>query len=124
MKSTKFWVAVAAVLLAALLAATLLSRRGGEGTVADLYQDGVLLRSIDLSQVEEPYSFVVDGPAGGNTVEVERGRIRVADAGCPDHICVEQGWISDSAAPIVCLPNRLVIQIEGGPPADVDGVTG
>ena len=42
------------------------------------------------------------------------GRIRVESADCPDQVCVDQGWISDGTVPVVCLPNRLVIQIEGG----------
>ena len=31
-----------------------------------------------------------------------------------DQICVHQGYISDGSQPIVCLPNRLIIQIQGG----------
>ena len=49
-----------------------------------------------------------------NTVLVEPGRIRVERADCPDQICVHQGDISDGSQPIVCLPNRLIIQIQGG----------
>ena len=49
-----------------------------------------------------------------NMVLVEPGRIRVERADCPDQICVHQGYISDGSQPIVCLPNRLIIQIQGG----------
>ena len=63
----------------------------------------------------EPYSFTVTGKDGlTNTVLVEPGRIRVEKADCPDQICVHQGYISDGSQPIVCLPNRLIIQIQGG----------
>ena len=60
---------------------------------------------------------------GYNVIEVERGRIRVAEADCPDQVCVRQGWISNSVVPIACLPHRLVIQLDsdGG---GVDGMTG
>lgn len=34
------------------------------------------------------------------------------EAECPDHTCINMGWL-DSAAPIVCLPNRLVIRFAG-----------
>lgn len=124
MRSTKFWVVLTAALLAVSLLAAALVLGGKTGSaVAAVYQDGRLLRTIDLSAVEEPYTFTVDGPAGTNTIEVEPGRIRVAHAGCPDQVCVNQGWISNGVVPIVCLPNGLVIQIEGGD-ADIDGVAG
>lgn len=34
------------------------------------------------------------------------------EADCPDQVCVHAGWLTDSAAPIVCLPHRLVIRLE------------
>lgn len=77
--------------------------------------NGLKQMELDLEQVDEPYSFTVDGPGGfSNTIQVEHGRIRVESAGCPDQVCVNQGWISDGTVPIVCLPNKLVIEIKGG----------
>lgn len=32
---------------------------------------------------------------------------------CPDGICVKTGWV-DGGTPIVCLPNRLIIEVKGG----------
>lgn len=125
MKSTKFWIILIAVLLAVSILGAVLTLGGRTGsTMANIYLDGQCIRSIDLSQVTEPWSFTVEGPAGANTVLVEPGRICVSHADCPDQVCVNQGWISNSVVPIVCLPNRLVIQI--GDPAqttDIDGVT-
>lgn len=126
MKSTKFWVILIAALLAVSIIGSVLTLGGRTSAVtANLYLDGQCIRSIDLSQVTDPYSFTVEGPAGTNTVLVEPGRIRVSHADCPDQVCVNQGWISNSVVPIVCLPNRLVIQIEDSAgTADIDGVTG
>lgn len=125
MKSTRFWIILVAALLAASLLGTALTLGGKTRAVtANVYLDGQCVRSIDLSQVKEPYSFLVDSPAGANTVLVEPGRVCVSHANCPDQVCVMQGWISNSVVPIVCLPNRLVIQIEGtAPNTDLDGVT-
>lgn len=125
-RSSRFWAVLLAALVAlAALAGLLVWRLGRGGTVARVYLDGALVRTIDLAQVEEGYTFSVDGPAGSNTIQVEPGRIRVCQADCPDQVCVGQGWISTSAAPIVCLPHRLVIQIgaDGGQ-EDLDAVTG
>lgn len=126
MKSTRFWVLLMGGLLAASLAATLLvwSARG-EAVTAVVYQNGRQVAVLDLSQVDAPYSFPVEGPAGVNTVQVEPGRIRVSHADCPDQVCVRQGWISNGLAPIVCLPNKVIIQIEAGQEeTDIDGVSG
>ena len=124
MRSTKFWVILIAVLLAVSLLGTVLVLGGQTDSVtANVYQDGQRIRTIDLSRVKEPYSFTVDGPAGTNTVLEEPGRICVSHADCPDQVCVMQGWISNSVIPIVCLPNRLVIQIEAeNQESVIDGV--
>ena len=125
MKSTRFWVILVAVLLGLSLAASLWVLGGkSDSATAYVYQGGQLLRAIDLSRVDQPYSFLVEGPAGTNTVQVEPGRIRVSHGDCPDQVCVHQGWISNGVVPIVCLPNQLVIQIQADAGAtDLDGVS-
>lgn len=103
------------VLVGAACAAFVLLRPAGTGAVARITLDGKLVEEIDLSAVTEPYTFTLEGPGGfTNTIQVEHGRIRVLEAGCPDQVCVNQGYISDGTVPIVCLPNRLVIEIVGG----------
>lgn len=114
-KSTK----VILLLLAAAVAACAVFLLLGPGKtgrpVARITLDGALVEEIDLGGVGEAYSFALDGPGGfSNTILVEAGRIRVSQAGCPDQVCVHQGYISDGTVPIVCLPNRLIIQITGG----------
>ena len=103
------------VLAGAACAAFLLLRPAGAGTVARITLDGEVVDEIDLSAVTEGYTLTVEGPGGfSNTIRVEPGRIRVEAAGCPDQVCVHQGYISHGSVPIVCLPNRLVIEITGG----------
>ena len=104
------------VLLAAGSAAFLVLRPAGEDhPVASITLDGSLVEEIDLTEVQEAWSFTLEGESGlTNTILVEPGRIRVDHADCPDQICVNQGFISDGTEPIVCLPNRLIIQITGG----------
>ena len=120
MLKTKTW----AILLAILLllsgaAAFCFYTHGASGTVVEILQDGKVIETIDLSRVKEPYTMVVEDHRGGsNTIEVEPGRIRISKADCPDQICVQRGWLSDSAAPIVCLPHRLSIRLAGGTSTD------
>ena len=114
MLKTRTWIVIIVCILAISIAGSVafFSMRAG-GTVANIYQDGICVRSIDLSLVISAYRFELTGPAGTNHILVEPGRICVEAADCPDKVCVHQGWISDSVAPIVCLPNKLVIRVEG-----------
>lgn len=50
---------------------------------------------------------------GYNLVEIGDKEVRVIEADCPDKIDVKQGYISNIGETIVCLPNRLVIEIKG-----------
>ena len=80
--------------------------------VADIYQNGTLIKSIPLYQVTSSYQFTVTGENGAeNVIEVRHGTIAVISASCPDKICVRQGFQSTSVLPIICLPNRLVIRL-------------
>lgn len=100
------------ILCAASLWYILSSRKTTSGCIADIYQEGELLTSISLDDVREPYTFTVTGTDGGeNLVEVRPGCIGIIYADCPDKLCVRQGFISSPGIPVVCLPNRLVIQL-------------
>ena len=109
--------------VAASAAWLLLRREDATSPTARITRDGVLLEEIDLDKVEEPRSLVLEDGSGTNTVQVEKGRIRILEADCPDQVCVNQGWISSGAVPIICLPHRLIIEIvEAG--GDLDGAAG
>lgn len=79
-------------------------------TTANIYVDGCLVKSIDLSQVNEGYSFDISSQGGKNTVLVEHGKICITDADCPDKVCVKTGW-ARSGMPVVCLPHKVVIEL-------------
>lgn len=126
---TRTWVILFVILFAVLAVVSFaLSRIQTTGTIANVYQDGVCIYSFDLSAVTETETYTVTDDSGHvNVIEVEPGRIRVSEANCPDQVCVESGWLSSSLRPIVCLPAKLVIQIESDPEAeelDLDAVSG
>lgn len=55
----------------------------------------------------------IESEFGYNLLEIEDEKVRVIDASCPDKLDVHQGYISSPGELIVCLPNRLVIEIKG-----------
>ena len=109
------FVLLALLAAAGLSLAALAARREPTAhPVARITWNGTAVEEIELDQVGRSYSFTLENQEGANTISVENGRIRVSWADCPDQVCVDQGWISDGTAPIVCLPHRLVIEIVGG----------
>ena len=97
----------AVILLAGILGCWLVMS-AAHGTIVQVVQDGTVLHTIDLSKTEDQ-SITVHYEGRSNTIQIENGKIRVIAAECPDHTCVNMGWL-DSSLPIVCLPNHLVIQ--------------
>ncbi|NLX61551.1 MAG: NusG domain II-containing protein [Tissierellia bacterium] len=61
---------------------------------------------------------------GYNLIEIGDGKVRVVEADCPDKLDVKQGYISKVGEVIVCLPNRLVIEIKGvSEETEIDGIS-
>lgn len=127
MNKTRTWGLIfgSLLLLAAIFSTASLTRKS-EGSFAVVYRDGRCIYAVDLSKVDEPYELTFSDESGYNRIRVERGKIAIVDADCPDRVCVDSGWLSDSALPIVCLPHRIVIRIEKKSPMpdDIDSVAG
>jgi len=90
-------------------------------TVIRIVSHGEVVRTIDLNAAEDTCFDIVSGEHH-NTVEIIDHHIRVADADCPDRTCVNMGWLSSAAMPIVCLPHEMVIEYAADS-GDVDAVT-
>ncbi len=61
----------------------------------------------------------------GVTTNVLTIRDQTADmtwADCPDRLCVQQKAISGENETIVCLPNRVVVQVAGGKESGLDTI--
>lgn len=58
-----------------------------------------------------------------NILEIKEGKADVIEASCPDGICVNHRAIDKQKQSIVCLPNKVVIEIENGEEQDLDTVT-
>lgn len=55
----------------------------------------------------------IESQYGFNLIEIGDEKIRVIEADCPDKVDVKQGYISKIGETIICLPNRMVIEIKG-----------
>ncbi len=111
---------IAAVFLIGVVGSVLVLTSKPKNTVR-IVSDGRTLYTIDLSTAEDE-TFTVGYGGHENIVEIRDGRIRVADADCPDKTCVRMGWLSNASMPIVCLPHHLVIEFTDDD-GDVDALT-
>ena len=63
------------------------------------------------------YSLFIDKKIqinGHNTLVIKNKTADMIDADCPDKLCVKQKSISKTGETIICLPNRVVVSIQGG----------
>lgn len=82
--------------------------------IAKIYQNGDLIKEVELDKLNQPIEFSITDHNGHiNTIRAEKGKICMASANCPDKTCVGQGWIENGIMPIVCLPNKIIIEITG-----------
>ena len=66
----------------------------------------------------------IEVPDGSyNLLVIQDGKADVTEASCPDGICVNHRAISKQGQSIVCLPNKVVVEIENGEESDLDAVT-
>lgn len=56
----------------------------------------------------------LEGPLGRSRVEIGGQGARIATSPCPEQRCVLQGWIRRQGEVAACLPNHVVLRIEGG----------
>jgi hypothetical protein len=84
-----------------------LQRRDDYGTIK-ISVDGEVFGTYSLSRDQT----IEIGDT--NVCEIKNGEVRMTEATCPDHLCIEQqGPVTASGGMIVCLPNRVVIEAEG-----------
>ncbi len=82
----------------------------------------VQVRNEEVLRVSlwENAAYTVQGKLGEVLVEVKDGRVRVEKENSPYHYCSIQGYVSDPATAIICLPNEVVVTIEGSEKGTVD----
>ncbi|MEY8292399.1 NusG domain II-containing protein [Carnobacteriaceae bacterium 52-44] len=74
--------------------------------------DGEVVHEMELKNdhTREIYEFV-DDHGHENTIVREGQTVYMADANCTDLLCVQQGEITEAGETIVCLPNRVLVEI-------------
>ena len=92
-------------------------RPGGKKAVL-IYRNQRLKEEVNLEK--DRGIFLKEG---NMQIEINAQRVRVAKSVCPQHVCINMGWIKYSGQTIVCVPNQVLIEIKSTEPAVIDAVS-
>lgn len=78
------------------------------GSFAVITIDGIEYTKLPLSSDCE---LSIPSPDGYNFLTISAGEAYITSASCPDQICVNHKAIRHSGETIICLPNKVIIEI-------------
>lgn len=125
LKSQKFItktdiIIILAVLLLSIFVMLFFLSSDVENPQYNIYLENQLIKTGDLSV---DGTFTVEASDGGYVVfVVENREIYAVEATCSDSLCILQGGASSSSDKIICLPNKISVEIVGGT-SRIDAVT-
>lgn len=111
------WILVAVILILAGIGFLIYLNFGKQSAgLVKVTVDGELFGtySLDKEQVIEINDT--------NRLIIKDGQVDMVEADCPDQICVEHKIISRNKETIICLPNKVVVEIVGGKDIEMDAV--
>lgn len=73
--------------------------------------NGVEVNRIKIDKDSEGLILPIESEFGRNVLEFTSDGVRSIEASCPDQIDVKQGFIYNVGETIICLPNRMVVEI-------------
>lgn len=53
------------------------------------------------------------GKIGMIKLEIRDKKAKVIESSCPQKICMKTGWIENKGEQIICVPNQVIIRIDG-----------
>jgi len=78
---------------------------------ADITLNGKLYKTVELTKEEQ--IIEIKSERGTNVVKVHDYGIEMYDTDCPDKVCLTFGFIKKSKQSIICLPHRVMVEING-----------
>lgn len=60
---------------------------------------------------------------GYNILRIHGGKADITEASCPDKVCVNHRAVSRQGESLVCLPNRMSVEIENSEDSGIDAGT-
>jgi hypothetical protein len=80
-----------------------------DGNLVQVRVDGTIIESF---QMNENLTYNIKGVNGGtNLLIIQDGEVWIDKATCPDGLCKNTGKVSQVGQSIICLPNKVVVEI-------------
>ena len=78
-----------------------------------IYKDDVVIWTLPIQKDRtiqlEPFGVSM-------VVEIRDQKVRVLSSSCHQQICVRKGWTGQVHNPIICIPNKIIINVTGADP--------
>lgn len=115
----KDWILIVIIISVAVLAylSRYLLRDTGSGNVI-VKVSGEITGTYELSNDTK-----VSINHGSNILEIKNGKAKMIEADCPDQLCVHQRAIEANGENIICLPNKVIVEIKSQTESKMDAVT-
>lgn len=121
-KADKLLIVFLVLASVALYGILFLFQSGQDAKYISIQVDGQEMKRLPFAPPGETKTYEVKTKFGRNLLEFNDNSVRVIEASCPDKLDVLQGRISKPGEIIVCLPNRLVIEVVGEGKSEIDAV--
>ena len=104
------WLIIGAVLIVLCLLMFLPDLFAETGKTAVISVDGTVIKTVDLTAEEGEFRLK---ELPDVVFAVDNQKIAIVSVDCPDKLCERTGYIQNAGESIICLPNRIIVQIEG-----------
>ncbi|MDO4473171.1 MAG: NusG domain II-containing protein [Eubacteriales bacterium] len=78
-------------------------------------------------KMEGTYSLredrIVEINHGSNILQIKNGEAEMTEADCPDLLCVHHKAVSENGESIICLPNKVFVEIRSKEKSKIDALT-
>ncbi|MGN1267182.1 MAG: NusG domain II-containing protein [Dorea sp.] len=113
------WILVGIIVVVASLTFLLHEVVGGQGAnCVTIKVNGKIEGIYSLSENKE---IVINN--GTNILQIKNGEADMIEADCPDKLCVNQKAVSKNNENIICLPNKVVVEVSSSENSEFDAVT-
>ncbi len=63
--------------------------------------------------LDQPRTLAIDGPLGQTKLVIDEQGARIVESPCPRKFCVSMGAAKHTADLLACVPNRILVHIDG-----------
>ena len=84
----------------------------------------VMINNVEdkVFDINDSIEYKINTEYGYNILKIENGYADVIESNCPDKNCVNQKRINKNNEKIICLPNKVIIEVKGGEENNIDSI--